>query len=183
MLRGKSPCPRAESASGRPRGAGHDACSETIGGAAVPCRGHSHQHSYVVSAQPRAPTERGSLSCCLLTADKQHAALPTLGHKRLIRFAVADACTTMLGIACLLDCNVRLDAGNWRVLQRTGQARLRSALTGSALPSTLRGKSPCLRAASASGRPRGPGRSVTGDAFRQSCERSARAVRISTAML
>lgn len=113
MLRGKSPCPRAESASGRPRGAGHDACSETIGGAAVPCRGHSHQHSYVVSAQPRAPTERGSLSCCLLTADKQHAALPTLGHKRLIRFAVADACTAMLGIACLLDRTTCPGTENW----------------------------------------------------------------------
>lgn len=45
-----------------------------------------------------------------------------------------------------------------------GEARLRSAQTGSLLPPLLRGKSPCLRAASAGGRPQGPGQGAGGEA-------------------
>ena len=50
MLRGKSPCRRAESASGRPQGSGQGAGGEATGGAATSGWGRLQQHSYVVSA-------------------------------------------------------------------------------------------------------------------------------------
>ena len=40
--------------------------SDTSGGVAVASWTHSQQHSHVVSAHLRAPTERGSLSSCFL---------------------------------------------------------------------------------------------------------------------
>merc|ERR1712154_116492 len=65
MLRGKSPCFMAESASGRPPGYNAGLCGEAIGGSAMPGLRHLHQHRYVVSARKGVPTERGSLSDCL----------------------------------------------------------------------------------------------------------------------
>jgi hypothetical protein len=65
-LRGKSPCLGAESASGRPQGPSRTTSGEALGRAFVVCLGRLQQHSHAVSAHERAPTERGSLSPCLL---------------------------------------------------------------------------------------------------------------------
>ena len=65
LLRGKSPCLWAESASRRLRGACFDMCNEASGLAAVASWCLLQHHSHDVSAQLRALTERGSLSPCL----------------------------------------------------------------------------------------------------------------------
>ena len=51
------------------------------------------------------------------------------------------------------------------VLWGAGEARLRSAHTGSSLPAPLRGKSPCLGAESASRRPQGLRHAARGEAM------------------
>mmetsp|Transcript_20891 Transcript_20891/g.39222 ORF Transcript_20891/g.39222 Transcript_20891/m.39222 type:complete len:91 (-) Transcript_20891:300-572(-) len=65
MLRGKSPCQWAESASRRLQDFGFDMCNDAASRAAMKSWSLLHHHSHVVSARFRAPTERGSLSLCL----------------------------------------------------------------------------------------------------------------------
>mmetsp|Transcript_3666 Transcript_3666/g.6476 ORF Transcript_3666/g.6476 Transcript_3666/m.6476 type:complete len:91 (+) Transcript_3666:987-1259(+) len=65
MLRGKSPCQWAESASRRLQDFGFDICNDAAGRAAVQSWSFLHHHSHVVSARLRARTERGSFSLCL----------------------------------------------------------------------------------------------------------------------
>ena len=75
LLSGKSPCRRAESATRRLRIVGNDTSNEASGGAAVASRFLLHQHGHAVSAHLRAPTERGSLSPCLLSRQITHLLL------------------------------------------------------------------------------------------------------------
>ena len=65
LLWGKSPCLWAESAIRRLGDVGYGTSNEAAGRAAVSGQCLLHQHSHVVSAHTRAPTERGSFSSCL----------------------------------------------------------------------------------------------------------------------
>ncbi|CAE8617423.1 unnamed protein product [Polarella glacialis] len=66
MLRGKSPCLGAESVSGRPLGPSHGAGGEALSGATVPDLGPVAAAQACRERSMRSPTERGSLSPCLL---------------------------------------------------------------------------------------------------------------------
>merc|ERR1711957_878623 len=77
MLRGKSPCLGAESASGRPQGSGEVAGGDAVCGAAALGLGRLQQQRHAMSVRKRAPTERGSLSAC----PRRRLGLRCVGYK------------------------------------------------------------------------------------------------------